>query len=146
MLLKYDARAYQRYLEGLWQGPDTPGYNAGCCTGFNGTFDLALDPGTVQRITEKNWSAYVSVNFKADVAGMPFHFNAGAREEIVKVISRGIGRVPLSITPSTADPTLLTVNFSDSQAVTESSSYSYFLPALDMKLELTDSLHLRFDA
>jgi len=146
VLLKYDARAYQRYLEGLWQGPDTPGYNAGCCTGFNGTFDLALDPGTVQRITEKNWSAYVSVNFKADVAGMPFHFNAGAREEIVKVISRGIGRVPLSITPSTADPTLLTVNFSDSQAVTESSSYSYFLPALDMKLELTDSLHLRFDA
>ncbi|PDH67127.1 MAG: TonB-dependent receptor [Sphingomonadaceae bacterium MED-G03] len=146
VLLKYDARAYQRYLEGLWQGPDTPGYNAGCCTGFNGTFDLALDPGTVQRITEKNWSAYVSVNFKADVAGMPFHFNAGAREEIVKVISRGIGRVPTSIAPSTADPTLLTVNFSDPQPVTESSSYSYFLPALDMKLELTDSLHLRFDA
>jgi len=147
VLLKYDARAYQRYLEGLWQGAGaTPGYNDGCCTGFNGTFDLALDPGSVQDITEKNWSAYISVNFNTEIAGMPFHFNAGAREEIVKVISRGIGRVPTSITPSSADPTLLTVNFSDTQPVTARNDYSYFLPALDMKLELTDRLHLRFDA
>ncbi|MDO7836395.1 TonB-dependent receptor [Sphingobium sp. HBC34] len=147
VLLDYDARAYQQYLESLWQGPtNTPGYNAGCCAGFNGTIDLALDPGSVQNIVEKSWSAWVSVNFNTDVAGMPFHFNAGAREEITKVISTGIGRVPTSITGSAADPTLLTVAFSDSQAVTESSSYSYFLPALDMKLELTDSLHLRFDA
>lgn len=146
VLLNYDARSYSKYLEGLWQGPNTPGYNQGCCENFNGTIDLALDPGSVQNILEKSWSAWVSVNFNTEIAGMPFRFNAGAREEITKVISTGIGRVPTSIVGSAADPTLLTVNFSDSQAVTASSSYSYFLPALDMKLELTDNLHLRFDA
>ncbi|WP_197707484.1 TonB-dependent receptor [Sphingobium sp. LB126] len=146
VLLNYDARAYQQYLEGLWQGPGTPGYNNGCCTGFNGTIDLALDPGSVQNILEKTWSAWVSVNFKTEIAGMPFHFNAGGREEITKVISTGIGRLPTSIVGSTADPTLLTVAFTDAQPVSTSSSYSYFLPALDMKLELTPNLHLRFDA
>ncbi|WP_242123627.1 TonB-dependent receptor [Sphingobium sp. Sx8-8] len=147
VLLNYDARAYQQYLESLWKGPTaTPGYNNGCCTGFNGTLDLALDPGSVQNILEKSWSAWISASFKTEIAGMPFHFNAGAREEITKVISTGIGRLPVSIVGSQADPTLLTVAFTDAQPVSTSSSYSYFLPALDMKLELTPNLHLRFDA
>ncbi|MFB0875572.1 MULTISPECIES: TonB-dependent receptor [unclassified Sphingobium] len=146
VLLNYDARAYSSYLESLWKGPGTPGFNTGCCAGFNGPIDLALDPGSVQNILEKSWSAWVSVNFKTEIAGMPFHFNAGGREEITKVISSGIGRLPTGITGSLADPTLLTVAFTDSQPVSTSSSYSYFLPAIDMKLELTDSFHLRFDA
>lgn len=146
VLLNYDARAYQQYLESLWTGPNTPGYNAGCCTGFNGTLDLALDPGSVQNILEKSWSAWIGVNFKTEIAGMPFRFNAGGREEITKVISSGIGRLPTSIVGSTADPTLLTVAFTEAQPVSTRSSYSYFLPALDMKLELTDNIHLRFDA
>ncbi len=147
VLLKYDARAYQQYLESLWKGAGaTPGYNDGCCDGFNGTLDLALDPGSVQRIVEKSWSAWIGVNFKTEIAGMPFRVNAGGREEITKVVSAGIGRLPTSIVGSSADPTLLTVEFTDSQPVSTSSSYSYFLPALDVKLELTDSFHLRFDA
>ncbi|MFZ2995810.1 MAG: TonB-dependent receptor [Sphingobium sp.] len=148
-LLAYDARAYQAYLEGLGnpQAQNIPGYNYGCCgTAYTGKFDLLLDPGSVQDVREKTWSAYVRVNFEADVAGMPFHFNAGAREEITKLASSGIGRLPVSIAGSTADPTLLTVAFGDQQPITTKSSYSYFLPSLDMKLELTDKLHLRFDA
>lgn len=148
-LLNYDAKEYQRFLEGLGnpQAQNIPGYNYGCCgTAYTGKFDLLLDPGSVQDVREKTWSAYVSVNFEADVAGMPFHFNAGAREEITKLESAGIGRLPISITGSTADPTLLTVGFGDSQPISTKSSYSYFLPSLDMKLELTDKLHLRFDA
>lgn len=148
-LLVYSAKAYQSYLESLGnpQAQNIPGYNYDCCgTAYTGTLDLALDPGSVQNISEKTWSAYVSVNFEAEVAGMPFHFNAGAREEITKITSAGIGRLPTSIAESTADPTLLTVAFTDSQPISTSSSYSYFLPSLDMKLELTDRLHLRFDA
>ena len=148
-LLKYDAKEYQRYLEGLGnpQAQTIPGYNAGCCgTAFTGAFDLLLDPGSVQNVREKTWSAYVRVNFEADVAGMPFYFNAGAREEITKLVSAGIGRLPVSIAGSAADPTLLTVAFGESQPISTRSSYAYFLPSLDMKLELTDSLHLRLDA
>lgn len=148
-LLRYDAKEYQNYLTSLGnpQAQNIPGYNYGCCgTAFTGAFDLLLDPGSVQNVREKTWSAYVSVNFEADVAGMPFHFNAGAREEITKLVSAGVGRLPTSITGSQADPTLLTIGFGPTQPLSTKSSYSYFLPSLDMKLELTDSLHLRFDA
>lgn len=147
VLLNYDARAYSLYLESLWKGPNaTPGYNNGCCTGFNGTLDLALDPGSVQNITEKSWSAWISASFNTEIAGMPFKVNAGGREESTKIISAGIGRLPTSIVGSTADPTLLTIAFTPQQTVSTSSTYSYFLPALDMKLEITNDFHLRFDA
>ena len=146
VLLNYDARAYSQYLESLWVGPNTPGYNAGCCTGFNGTIDLALDPGSVQNILEKSWSAWISVNFNTEIAGMPFKVNAGGRQESTKIISAGIGRLPVSITGSAADPTLLTIAFTPQQTVSTSSTYNYFLPAIDMKLEITDNFHLRFDA
>jgi TonB-dependent receptor len=41
---------------------------------------------------------------------------------------------------------LLTTTFSATQGITTNSNYSYLLPSLDMKLELTPDLHLRFDA
>ncbi|WP_281821176.1 TonB-dependent receptor [Sphingobium sp. BS19] len=154
-LLRYDAKEYQRLLEGLGNpyAQNVPGFNYPGPTdttngllGYRGMFDLLLDPGSVQDVREKTWSAYVRVNFEAEVAGMPFHFNAGAREEITKLVSAGVGRLPTSITGSTADPTLLTIGFGPTQPLSTKSSYSYFLPSIDMKLELTDSLHLRFDA
>lgn len=148
-LIVYDARAYQEYLEGLGnpQTQNIPGFNEGCCTPpFAGMFDLALDPGSVQDIREKTWAAYMRVDFNTEIAGMPFRFNAGLRQENTRISSSGLGRLPLSITPSTADPTLLTVLFGDTQQITTRSSYSYLLPSIDMKLEVTDKLHLRFDA
>lgn len=149
-LLKYDARAYQRYLESLGnpRSQNVPGFNYDCGCTYAGAFDLQTDPGSIQNILEKSWSAYISVNFKTEIAGMPFRVNAGGREEITKVISTGVGRLPTSIVGSIADPTLLTILFNSATGapITTTSSYSYFLPALDMKLELTDNFHLRFDA
>ena len=84
--------------------------------------------------------------YETNIADMPFHFHAGLREEVTELTSSGLGRVPISITASTTDPTLLTVGFSDSQPVTTKSDYAYLLPAVDMMLELTNSLHLRLDA
>lgn len=48
---------------------------------------------------------------------------------------------------STADRTLLSIpTYTEVQGVTSNSSYSYLLPSMDAKLELTDNLILRFDA
>lgn len=148
VLLNFRAQDFQNYLTGLGN-PQTkviPGYNTGCCTGFNGQFAVANDVGSTRDIGEKTWALYVSAHFKTEISGMPFFFNAGVREEVTHVSSTGIGRLPTSITPSTTDPTLLTVNFGNQQAITTTSDYSYLLPSLDIKLELTDALHLRFDA
>lgn len=148
-LIDFSAIAYQGFLTGLGNPQTTtiPGYNYGCCgTAFTGTFDVANDVGSYRNISEKTWSLFLSAKYKTEIAGMPFHFNAGVRQESTKLASTGVGRLPTSITPSTTDPTLLTVNFGPSQEVTTRNSYSYLLPAVDMKLEPTPKLVLRFDA
>lgn len=150
-LLKFDARAYQQFLTSLGnpQTTNIPGFNYGggtVGTQFTGTFDLALDNGSIRDITEKTWALFVRANFDVDVAGMPFHFNAGVREENTRVTANGFGQLPTAITRSAGDPSLLTVTLSDPQAVSTKSKYSYLLPSIDMKLELTDSIHLRLDA
>jgi leucyl/phenylalanyl-tRNA--protein transferase len=76
---------------------------------------------------------------------MKFNFNAGAREEVTHLTSSGIGQVPLTLTQGIGDPTLLSVGFSPQQPVTTKSSYAYFLPSIDMKLNITDKFDVRFD-
>jgi iron complex outermembrane recepter protein len=113
---------------------------------YHGSLDLALDPGSIQDITERTWTAFVSAAFETEVGGKPFHFSAGIRRESTDVSSQGVGRLPTLLTVNPADPTLLTTTFSEPQPITTDSDYSFLLPSLDMKLELTEALHLRFDA
>ena len=113
---------------------------------YHGSLDLALDPGSIQQIEEKTWAAFIRANFKTEIAGKPFSFSAGVRRESTDVSSSGVGRVPTKLEFSTSDPTLLTTTFSDPQPITTTSSYSFLLPSLDMKFELTEQLHLRLDA
>jgi TonB-dependent receptor len=68
------------------------------------------------------------------------------RREHTDISSGGFGQVPVTLTQNPADPTLLSTTFSTPQPITTDSDYSFLLPSLDMKLELTDKLHLRFDA
>ncbi|MDF0487636.1 TonB-dependent receptor [Sphingomonas sp. H39-1-10] len=149
-IFMYSPIAYQNYLSGLGnpQTQTIPGFNN--VTGFTGAFDQAVDPGSIQRINEKTWSLFFSASFNTEVAGMPFHFNAGVRNENTHVTSTGQGRLPLVLLPSTADPTLLSIpdpsGYTPIQNVTTRSNYSYLLPSLDAKLEVTDKLILRVDA
>ncbi|GGE92970.1 TonB-dependent receptor [Sphingomonas prati] len=147
-VIKFDPAAYQAYLSSLGnpQAGNVAGYNYPGVTGFTGSFDQAVDPGSVLRVNEKTWALFMRVNFDAEVAGMPFHFNAGVRNENTHLTATGQGRQPVSIVRSAADPTLLTLAFTDTQAVTSKSDYSYLLPTLDMRLELTDKLQARFSA
>ena len=137
------------YLQGLGnpQAQNIPGYNYRCCgTNYTGTLDLAHDPGSVQDITEKTWAIFLATHLDTELGGKKFHVSAGIRREHTDVTSGGVGRVPTQLTLSPADPTLLTTTFSPTQPISTDSDYSYLLPSLDMKLELTDAWHLRFDA
>ncbi len=146
-LLVYDPRGLYSYLQGLGnpQAQNIPGFNYGCCS-YTGSLDLALDPGSVQDITEETWATFVRAKFDVDLAGRPFHFSAGVRNERTHVESSGVGRLPVLLTQSAADPTLLSTTYSDSQPITTKSKYSYLLPSLDMKLEITPEVHARFGA
>jgi iron complex outermembrane recepter protein len=146
-LLVYDPRALYAFLQGLGnpQAQNIPGFNYGCCD-YTGALDLALDPGSVQDIEEQSWSLFLRTRFESKVGEMPFHFSAGVREERTHVSSSGVGRLPILLTQSAADPTLLSTTFSDPQPITTKSNYSHLLPSVDVKLELTPEVHLRFDA
>lgn len=146
-LIDFSAIDYQNYLSGLGnpQATTIPGFNYGCCD-FTGTFDVAEDVGSIRHINEKTWALFLSGRFQTEIAGMPLTFTAGVRQETTHVTSQGIGRLPTSITPSTTDPTLLTVNFGPSETVTAKHDYSHLLPAVDVKLEVMPGLILRADA
>jgi iron complex outermembrane receptor protein len=169
-LLAYSPVGLYSYLEGLGDpytqqinGFNYPGNGvgtptlanslAGCASAnpqplcaYHGSLDVKLDPGSVQDIEEKTWAAFIRANFTTEVASMPFHFSAGVRRESTDVSSSGIGQLPVLLQLSTSDPTLLQTTFSDPQPITTTSSYSYLLPSLDMKLEITEQFHLRLDA
>ena len=122
------------------------GANPAALCNYHGSLDLALDPGSIQDITEKTLSVFISTHFDTEIGGKPFHVGAGVRRESTDISSSGVGRLPTLLTVSSADPTLLTTTFSASQPITTDSDYAYLLPSLDLKLELTDKVQLRFDA
>jgi len=105
-----------------------------------------FDPGSVLNVEEKTLSLFMKANFVTDIAGMPFHFNAGLREESTHLKVSAIGRSITNLTVDPGDPTLITPTFSASQSITGKSKYSFLLPSVDMKLELTPKLMLRLDA
>ncbi len=148
-LLKYSPYDLYAFLQGLGnpQAQNIPGYNYPCCgTNYTGTLSLADDPGSHQDITEKTWAIFLNTKLDTELGGKKFHISAGIRREHTDITSAGLGRVPTALTLSPADPTLLTTTFSPTQPISTDSDYSYLLPSLDMKLELTDAWHLRFDA
>jgi TonB-dependent receptor len=148
-VFKFDPVAYQNYLSGLGnpQAQNIPGYNYDGVTGFTGAFDEAVDPGSVLNVQERTWSLYMSAAFKTEIAGRPLTFNAGLRNEHTNLRATGQGRLPTSMVLSAADPTLISIpTYTPVQGVTQRSSYSYLLPSIDVKFELTDQLMLRFDA
>ncbi|USI74620.1 TonB-dependent receptor [Sphingomonas morindae] len=145
-LIRYSPIDYQNFLSGLGnpQTTNIPGFNN--IPGFTGSFDQMVDPGSIQDIRERTWSLYMSVAYTTEIGGMPFHFAAGLRNENTHLRSGGQGRLPVSIATSSADPTLLSVSFGPTSTITAKSNYSYLLPSVDARLEVTDRLQLRFDA
>jgi TonB-dependent receptor len=120
--------------------------NPAALCNYHGSLDLALDQGSIQDITEKTWSVFISTHFETALGDKPFHVSAGVRREKTDISSSGVGLLPTLLTVNGADPTLLTTSFSAAQPITTDSDYAYLLPSLDLKLELTEKLHLRFDA
>jgi TonB-dependent receptor len=113
----------------------------------------AFDTNSVLNVQEKTLSFFMKANFVTDIAGMPFHFNAGLREESTHVKVSALGSQPNNLIVSANDPTLITPVYPlDANGnrivedITSKSHYSFLLPSVDIKLEVTPELILRLDA
>jgi TonB-dependent receptor len=157
-LLMYNPRELYGYLQGLGNPyqANVPGFNypgpndcnppSGLCN-YAGSLDLALDPGSVQNIQEQTLAFFARAKFDTMVGDMPFHLSAGVRQERTEVTSAGVSRVLTALAINGGDPTLLNTTFSETvQPVSTDTSYSFMLPSLDAKLELTPEWHARFSA
>ncbi len=121
-----------------------PGYN---------NVDFAADPNTVLNVREKTLSVFMRANFVTDIAGMPFNFNAGLRWENTHDTVSALQSTPKSLIVSPNDPTLISIvenkdanGNSIISVVSNKSHYSYLLPSVDMKLNITPDFDIRLDA
>lgn len=119
---------------------------------FNGTYQVAYNPGGYSALQEKTYSGFIQANFKTMLASMPLRVNVGTRYDITQEEVTGLGRIVSAFNQQTGDLTAWdTVYQADSNGkqtlpVTKTHSYQYLLPNLDMTLSLTDTVDVRFNA
>jgi len=145
-VLMYSPYTILNYLNGL-HGPGNIVNGQGCCTPpFSGTYQLALNTGTVQNIEEKIYAPYLSLAQTTEIGGMKLQTVFGARYESTELSTAAISKLPTSLAPTAGDATNFTVLFGPQTLVTSSTNYRYLLPSLDLNLQITPDLKARFDA
>ena len=149
-ILAFDPLAVYKYLEGLGN-PTTPtkipGFNWGCCNpAYSGAYQVILDPSSFQHIYEDNYAGYLVVTQDTKLAGLPLMVHAGMRLEYTDLTSTGIEQLPTALTLMPSDRTAFLVSYGAAGQVSNQHSYHYLLPNLDLNLQASEDLQIRFDA
>ena len=95
------------------------------------------------RVQEKSRSAYIEWSNKYDLA-MPLSVAVGLRYEETKVTATALQPAPIAVNWAAANEFNLV--YSGSEYFTRKGDYKYWLPNLDLALDLTDDMKLRFSA
>ncbi|MBB1086985.1 TonB-dependent receptor [Lysobacter sp. SG-8] len=140
---------------GAWSGHDSPNFTdrflvfdfnrlRDAVAGFTGRDDWYRAPTQFTddlRTEEKSYSAYLQWNKTFDWS-MPLHAAVGVRYEETEVVSEALVRIGTGISWDAANE--LYVTYADQQGFTKlTGEYDYWLPSVDLALELTDSMILR---
>lgn len=151
---RYDANAYFAFLESAAQAAArdaarglAPGTTAAALAATNG-FDAAVQPNSFS-IDEKVYAGYLDADFKGDLGSMPWVVNIGARYMHTELTANGQQLQLLDLLRVLGDPTIFQGVFANGgvpQASRVKSSYDYFLPSLNIKVNLTDDIVARFSA
>jgi len=148
-VLQFNPGPVLAYLQSLGNPQTTfvPGANKTCCSpAFNGIYTIILSAGSVQQVYEDTMSGFLNLADEETVGGMPLKINLGFRDEETAVRSSGLATVPTNFAVQASDHTAFNVTKSPTQLVSGSNRYTNLLPNLDLNLQLTDDLQLRFDA
>ena len=151
---RYDANAYFAFLESPAQAAARDvarglpaGTTAALLAATNG-YDAAVQSNSFS-INEKVYAGYLDADFKGDLGSMPWVVNIGARYMHTELTANGQQQQLLDLLPVLGDPTIYQGVFANGgvpQASQVKSSYDYFLPNLNIKVNLTDDIVARFSA
>lgn len=95
------------------------------------------------RVREKSRSAFVEWSNTFDLA-MPLSVNIGMRYEDTEVTANALQPAPVAV--NWASENEFNLVYEGSQFNTRSGEYKYWLPSLDLALDLNDAMKLRFSA
>lgn len=150
----YDANAYFAFLESPAQAAARDvarglpaGTTAALLAATNG-FDAAVQPNSFA-IDEKVYAGYLDADFKGTLGSMPWVVNVGARYMHTELAASGQQQQLLDLLPVLGDPTIYQGVFANGgipQPTLKKSSYDYFLPSLNIKVNLTNDIVARFAA
>ncbi len=96
-------------------------------------------------INEDVTSLYADVTLNMELGAMPLQLNVGARYADTDISVAAVQSFIADVVPTT-DLTLFANRFGPATNFSEGSSYDNILPSLNAKLDLTDSMVLRFAA
>ncbi|WP_454760509.1 TonB-dependent receptor [Caulobacter segnis] len=119
----------------VWTSP----FGNSCFTQGCGIYNLGREPslGSNYSIDEWDTTGYVQGDFNFDVGGVPVRGDVGVRYVNTRQKALGYGVVPSTISG---------VNYQTISATTATRSYTDVLPAMNVVVEPTESLLLRFGA
>ncbi len=150
----YDANAYFAFLESAGQAAArdlarglAPGTTAALLASTNG-FAAAVQPNSFA-ISEKVYAGYLEADFKGNLGSLPWVVNVGARYVRTELTARGRQLALTDLLSVPNDPTIYQAVFANGgtpQGTAQRSSYNYFLPNLNIKVNLTDKVIARASA
>ncbi len=107
----------------------------------------SLDPIDRERgsgaVRENTYAAYVQALFKGDFGSSRWSAMAGARLVHTNVYATGYSVTLLNIIQNPADPTAAVPVYSPTVPVDATNKYTYILPTLNFRLDVTDRLAFR---
>jgi iron complex outermembrane receptor protein len=148
-ILQYNPYTIVSYLQSLGNPQTTviPGANTTCCNpAFQGVYTMASNNSLTQRIEEKTLAPFVNFSDEVPIGSMTLSENVGVRFENTNVYSSGVGAAPIALTVQAADHTAFNVTYGPTSLITNRNRYTNILPSVDLNLNITPTLKLRFDA
>ena len=109
-----------------------------------GFYTPDFNPGASFEVDEQVMSFYINSSWEGDFGGdLPWSANIGFRIEETETVSRGVDQ-PVTEFRETPGDTQLLVFFGPESPVSVANDYLNFLPSMNLKLEPTDEVVMRF--
>lgn len=146
--LEYDAEAYwdlissEEYLATL-PDQDQADEIRRLLALYPGGYDAVIESGSYSRVKETVDAAYLAATFEGDLGSVPWSAVLGLRYVRTKVNSSGNVRPIVGFAPAPNDPDIEQVVRGEPVLTTRESSYDEWLPTLNLRFDLTDSVVVR---
>ena len=146
-ILEYNPYAVAAYLEGLGAaGADPNTINAGYPAYTGGSVPLAFNPSLYAYTQQRTWSPYITAAHNFELGSLPLNARIGLRDERTSLQSEGLGEPLESLAVESSDHTAFVFNYGPTSLISNTNSYDYLLPSLDLNLMALSDLKVRFDA